>query len=242
MGHRDWAHVLNLPPAQIWSSAGIQTLESGNSHWLLFPLLLLESVRICYLYKDRKKNGERLVRALWCPIGRFRKELSYNSFHRKAQGGNADDEASVTIRYIDNGKAIFTVILRNKKPNDVHEGKYIGVGGKFEAETPGRMCRAWNLKKQDRRLQRWRWKELSPFQNSTPGHDWKASLFGWRSSVRADWSSPWSGRWMLLFTMKSSVEVSRLGKETIFLEWILERSVLFKWSLIMKHEYVRSIK
>ena len=41
-----------------------------------------------------------------------------------------------TICYIDNGKE-FLLLLRNKKPNDVHEGKYIGVGGKLEAaETP----------------------------------------------------------------------------------------------------------
>ena len=41
-----------------------------------------------------------------------------------------------TICYLDNGKE-FLLLLRNKKPNDVHEGKYIGVGGKLEAaETP----------------------------------------------------------------------------------------------------------
>ena len=37
-----------------------------------------------------------------------------------------------TICYLDNGKE-FLLLLRNKKPNDVHEGKYIGVGGKLEA-------------------------------------------------------------------------------------------------------------
>ena len=34
-----------------------------------------------------------------------------------------------TICYIDNGEA-FLMLHRNKKPNDVHEGKWIGVGGK----------------------------------------------------------------------------------------------------------------
>ena len=37
-----------------------------------------------------------------------------------------------TICYIDNGKELL-LLKRNKKPNDVHEGKYIGVGGKIEA-------------------------------------------------------------------------------------------------------------
>lgn len=41
-----------------------------------------------------------------------------------------------TICYIDNGSQIL-LLHRNKKPNDIHEGKWISVGGKFEAgETP----------------------------------------------------------------------------------------------------------
>ena len=41
-----------------------------------------------------------------------------------------------TICYIDNGKELLK-LHRNKKPNDVHEGKWIGVGGKLErGETP----------------------------------------------------------------------------------------------------------
>lgn len=41
-----------------------------------------------------------------------------------------------TICYIDNGKE-FLLLERNKKPHDIHEGKWVSVGGKFEAgETP----------------------------------------------------------------------------------------------------------
>ena len=41
-----------------------------------------------------------------------------------------------TICYIDNGQALL-LLHRNKKPNDVHHGKWISVGGKLEAgETP----------------------------------------------------------------------------------------------------------
>ncbi len=41
-----------------------------------------------------------------------------------------------TICYIDNGKELL-MLHRNKKPNDVHAGKWIGVGGKIErGETP----------------------------------------------------------------------------------------------------------
>jgi len=46
-----------------------------------------------------------------------------------------------TICYIDNGKELL-LLYRNKKPNDVHEGKWISVGGKLEAgETPDECAR-----------------------------------------------------------------------------------------------------
>ena len=41
-----------------------------------------------------------------------------------------------TICYLDNGKE-FLLLLRNKKLNDIHEGKYIGVGGKLDWYTYG---------------------------------------------------------------------------------------------------------
>lgn len=41
-----------------------------------------------------------------------------------------------TICYLDNGKE-FLMLHRNKKVNDIHEDKWVSVGGKFEAgETP----------------------------------------------------------------------------------------------------------
>ncbi len=41
-----------------------------------------------------------------------------------------------TICYIDNGKALLRALHRNKKPNDVHEGKWIGVMEIRTWETP----------------------------------------------------------------------------------------------------------
>ena len=57
------------------------------------------------------------------------------------QGGNVDD-GKQAICYLDNGKE-FLLLLRNKKPNDVHEGQVHWRWWQTEAaETPGRMCRA----------------------------------------------------------------------------------------------------
>ena len=41
-----------------------------------------------------------------------------------------------TICYLDNGSQLL-LLKRNKKANDIHEGKWVSVGGKFEAgESP----------------------------------------------------------------------------------------------------------
>ena len=41
-----------------------------------------------------------------------------------------------TICYIDDGNS-YLMLLRNKKKNDINEGKWLGIGGKFEpGETP----------------------------------------------------------------------------------------------------------
>ena len=51
-----------------------------------------------------------------------------------------------TICYIDNGKELL-LLHRNKKPNDVHEGKWISVGGKLESgETPDECARRENFR------------------------------------------------------------------------------------------------
>jgi 8-oxo-dGTP diphosphatase len=44
-----------------------------------------------------------------------------------------------TLCYVkQNGKTL--MVLRNKKPNDAHEGKWNGLGGKFEAGETPEMC------------------------------------------------------------------------------------------------------
>jgi 8-oxo-dGTP diphosphatase len=44
-----------------------------------------------------------------------------------------------TLCYVKhNGKTL--MVLRNKKPNDAHEGKWNGLGGKFEAGETPEMC------------------------------------------------------------------------------------------------------
>ena len=82
-----------------------------------------------------------------------------------------------TICYIDNGKE-FLLLLRNKKPNDVHEGKYIGVGGKLEAaETPEECAVREIFEETGLTATKMEMKGIITFPEFTPGHDWYTCVF-----------------------------------------------------------------
>ena len=73
-----------------------------------------------------------------------------------------------TICYIDNGEALL-LLHRNKKPNDVHEGKWISVGGKLEVgETPDECAKREIFEETHFTV-----KEM----DFTPGHDWYSYVF-----------------------------------------------------------------
>lgn len=50
-----------------------------------------------------------------------------------------------TICYIDNGEALL-LLHRNKKENDVHQGKWISVGGKLDPGESPDDCARRNLR------------------------------------------------------------------------------------------------
>ena len=77
-----------------------------------------------------------------------------------------------TICYIDNGKELL-LLHRNKKPNDVHEGKWISVGGKLEAgETPDECARREIFEETHLTVKKMDFKGMITFPEFTPGHDW----------------------------------------------------------------------
>ena len=81
-----------------------------------------------------------------------------------------------TICYLDNGKE-FLMLHRNKKPNDVHAGKWIGVGGKLEkGETP-QECAAREILEETGLKARPVLKGIITFPEFTPGHDWYTYVF-----------------------------------------------------------------
>ena len=81
-----------------------------------------------------------------------------------------------TICYIDNGKELL-MLHRNKKPNDVHEGKWIGVGGKLErGETP-QECAAREILEETGLKAKPVLKGVITFPEFTPNPDWYTYVF-----------------------------------------------------------------
>ena len=131
-----------------------------------------------------------------------------------------------TICYIDNGKQLL-LLHRNKKPNDVHQGKWIGIGGKLEAGETPEECAIREIKEEtgltalnlDLR-------GLITFPEFTPEHDWYTYVFR---------VTEFSGE-LLTDCPEGELEwvdyEQVLQKPTwegdlVFLRWILERNPFF---------------
>lgn len=82
-----------------------------------------------------------------------------------------------TICYIDNGSELL-LLHRNKKQQDVHEGKWISVGGKLEAGESPEECAIREIFEETGLVVN----DLSmigviTFPEFTPGHDWYTYVF-----------------------------------------------------------------
>lgn len=81
-----------------------------------------------------------------------------------------------TICYLDNGKE-FLMLHRNKKENDIHEGKWIGVGGKLEkGETP-QECATREILEETGLKATPILRGIITFPDFTENHDWYTYVF-----------------------------------------------------------------
>ncbi|MBJ8325970.1 NUDIX hydrolase [Streptococcus pacificus] len=82
-----------------------------------------------------------------------------------------------TICYIDNGKELL-LLHRNKKENDVHEGKWISVGGKIEqGESPEECAKREIFEETGLTVTKMAFKGVITFPNFTPKEDWYTYVF-----------------------------------------------------------------
>lgn len=82
-----------------------------------------------------------------------------------------------TICYIDNGKELL-LMHRNKKKNDIHEGKWISVGGKLEVGESPEECAIREIFEETHLVvKQMTLRGVITFPNFTPGHDWYTFVF-----------------------------------------------------------------
>lgn len=131
-----------------------------------------------------------------------------------------------TICYVDNGKE-FLLLHRNKKPNDVHAGKWIGVGGKFEpGESPEECAKREILEETGLTATDLQLKGVITFPEFTPENDWYTYVFrvtDFEGEVRRDCPEgdlEWVPYEEILY--KPTWE-----GDLIFLKWILDQEPFF---------------
>lgn len=82
-----------------------------------------------------------------------------------------------TICYIDNGRELL-LMHRDKKANDVHEGKWISVGGKLEVgESPEDCARREIFEETGLVVKEMALKGIITFPEFTVGDDWYTYVF-----------------------------------------------------------------
>lgn len=82
-----------------------------------------------------------------------------------------------TICYIDNGQE-FLLLHRNKKPNDVHQGKWISVGGKLEkGESPEDCATREVFEETGLIVEKMELCGIVTFPEFTPDNDWYTYVF-----------------------------------------------------------------
>jgi 8-oxo-dGTP diphosphatase len=127
-----------------------------------------------------------------------------------------------------NGKTL--MVHRIKKPNDIHEGKWNGLGGKFEpGETPEECARREILEESGLRVKKLVLKGLLSFPLFARDEDWYAFVFVGTDFEGSLIESP-EGTLQWIDDSKLT-ELNLWEGDRIFLPW-LERSCFFSGKFV----------
>lgn len=130
-----------------------------------------------------------------------------------------------TICYIDNGSHLL-LLHRNKKPNDVHEGKWIGVGGKLKkGETPEE-CAIREIKEETGlTVHHPQFIGHITFPEFTPDNDWYTYVF--RVTEFEGEVGPCDEGTLEWVPYNEVLAKPTWEGDSIFLEWILAKAPFF---------------
>jgi 8-oxo-dGTP diphosphatase len=138
-----------------------------------------------------------------------------------------------TLCYLrQNGKTL--MVHRIKKPNDIHEGKWNGLGGKFEpGETPEECARREIFEESGLRVKELVLKGLLTFPLFAKDEDWYAFVFVARDFEGSLIDSP---EGILAWIDDSKLlELNLWVGDRIFLPW-LERPGFFSGKFVYQNE------
>ena len=133
-----------------------------------------------------------------------------------------------TICYIEkDGKTL--MLYRNKKKNDVHEGKYVGIGGKFEfGETPEE-CIIREIKEETGlTVNSLRYHGLISFPKFANDDNWYMFIFSCRDfegEVPEDRLDDCPEGRLLWVDNDKVMDLNMWDGDSVFLEWVATKKV-----------------
>lgn len=133
-----------------------------------------------------------------------------------------------TICYIEkDGKTL--MLYRNKKKNDVHEGKYVGIGGKFEfGETPEE-CIIREIKEETGlTVNSLRYHGLISFPKFANDDNWYMFIFSCRNfegEVPEDRLDDCPEGRLLWIDNDKVMDLNMWDGDRVFLEWVATKKV-----------------
>lgn len=133
-----------------------------------------------------------------------------------------------TICYIEKGGKTL-MLYRNKKKNDVHEGKYVGIGGKFEfGETPEE-CIIREIKEETGlTVNSLKYHGLISFPKFANDDNWYMFIFSCRDfegEVPEDRLDDCSEGRLLWVDNDKVMDLNMWDGDRVFLEWVAAKKV-----------------
>ncbi|KXT78713.1 NUDIX hydrolase [Streptococcus sp. DD13] len=140
-----------------------------------------------------------------------------------------------TICYLDNGRE-FLLLHRNKKEKDIHEGKWVSVGGKLEAGETPEACAIREIR-EETGLTATRIDMVGhiTFPDFTPDKDWYCYVFrvtDFTGDLIADCTEG-TLEWVPYGDM---LKKPMWTGDRLFLDWMLERKPFFSAKFCYKQE------
>lgn len=143
------------------------------------------------------------------------------------------EQVLATLCYVDSGDS-YLLLYRNKKANDIHEGKWVGTGGKFEpGETPEECVMREVKEETGLMIQNPELRGTIMFPLFDGQRDWFVFVYVAKHS-KTDISSSDEGK-LEWIPYDQILQLPTWEGDYIFLKWLLERKPYFSAKFIYEN-------